>query len=198
MSKISLELIQQLRGKTGIGMMECKKALAETKGDVDEAVKYLRKKGASVAAKRAGNQTSEGIVHTYIHPGSRVGVMVELNCETDFVARTQDMQDFAKDVGMHIAAMRPRYLSDEEADQAWIDQEKEIMRSQLVAAGKPAAMVDKILEGKIKKVLADVCLLKQPFVKNDKIKIEDLLKELIARLGEYIKIRRFARFEIGL
>lgn len=195
--KIDLELIQKLRERTGVGMMDCKKALIEADGDLEKAVDLLRKKGAAIAAKRSANVTAEGLVHAYIHPGSRVGVLVEINCETDFVARTDDVKKFAADICLHIAAMKPLYLSPEDVDPKFIEHEHEIMRAQLANSGKPAKIIDQILEGKTNNLYSQICLLKQPFVKNDQLTVDDLLKELIARIGENIKIRRFARFEIG-
>lgn len=197
MAKVDLELIQQLRERTGIGMMDCKKALLETDGDIEKAIDVLRKKGADVAEKRAGNATSEGLVHAYIHPGARVGVLIELNCETDFVARTDDMKQFASDVCMHIAAYNPKCVAPEDMDQKFLEHEKSIFIEQLIATKKPANMIDQIVAGKVEKLYSEVCLLRQQFVKNDQITVHDLLKGLIAKMGENIKIRRFARFEIG-
>jgi len=197
MSKVSLELIQKLRNITSLGMLDCKKALEEANGDIDVAIEILRKKGAAVASKRADKDTAEGVVHAYIHPGSQMGVLLEVNCETDFVARTPAIQQFAADVCLHIAAMKPRYLAPEDVDAAFLETEKQIMQEQLRNEGKPEAVINKILTGKVEKLYSDVCLLKQPYVKNDKITIEDLTKELVAKTGENIKIRRFARFEVG-
>lgn len=196
-SKIDLNLIQQLRDRTGVGMMDCKKALQEADGDIEKAIELLRKKGAAVALKRADKETSEGLVQCYVHPGSRVGVMVELNCETDFVANTADIKQFANDLCLHIAALKPLYLSPEEVDSKFLEHEKDILREQLVSSGKPEKMLNQILEGKLQKMYTDICLLKQAFVKNDQLTVDDVLKELIAKTGENIKIRRFARFEIG-
>lgn len=198
MAQISIELIQKLRERTGIGMMDCKKALQEADGDIEKSIELLRKKGSLVAEKRSSNVTSEGLIHAYIHPGSRIGVMVEINCETDFVARTEDMQNFAHDVCMHIAAFRPSYLAPENVDETFLNKERAIYREQLIAAGKPEKMVDQIVEGKVKKLYGEVCLLQQPFVKNDQLTVDNILKELIAKMGENIKIRRFAHFELGL
>jgi elongation factor Ts len=196
-NEISLAMIQQLRDRTGAGMMDCKKALIEADGDMERAIELLRKKGAAVAAKRSGNTTAEGLVYAYIHPGSRIGVMVEVNCETDFVARTEDMKKFAADICMHIAAMKPLYLSPEEVDAQYLDKERRLFKEQLEASGKPEKIIEQIVEGKIQKLYSEVCLMKQTFVKNDKLTIDDVLKELIGKVGENIKIRRFARFEIG-
>ena len=197
MAKIDLQLIQELRTRTGIGMMDCKKALEEANGDMEKAIDLLRKKGAAVAAKRAGNETSEGLVHAYIHAGAQVGVLVEINCETDFVARTADTKQFAQDIAMHIAAFKPLCVSPENLDPAFLEKEKNIFKEQLLASGKPANMVDKIVEGKVQKLYSEVCLMQQTFVKNDKMTIDDLLKDLIAKMGEKITIRRFVRYEIG-
>ncbi len=194
---ISLELVQQLRERTGLGMMDCKKALEESAGDVEKAIELLRKKGAAVAAKRAGNNTAEGMVHAYIHPGSRVGVLVEVNCETDFVARTADFKQLVADLGMHIAALKPLYLAPEDVDPTFLAQEADIFKQQLIASGKPEKIVDQIVQGKIQKLYSEVCLIKQTFVKNDQLTIEDLVKDVIGKVGENIKIKRFARFEIG-
>ncbi len=195
MAEITLELIQQLRERTGVGMMDCKKALTEAGGDIEKAIELLRKKGAAVAEKRAGNVTAEGLVHAYIHPGARVGVLVELNCETDFVARTEEMAKFAQDIAMQIAAFRPVCVQSTEVDPALIEKEKNIYREQL--AGKPANIIDQIIEGKLAKYYTEICLLNQPFLKDDKITVADVLKDLIAKMGESIKIKRFVRFEVG-
>ncbi len=197
MTKVSLDLIQKLRDISGVGMMDCKKALIESDGDIDKAVELLRKKGAAVAAKRSDNATAEGLVHAYIHPGAQIGVLLEINCETDFVARTADMKQFAQDVCMHIAAIKPLYVSAAQVDAAYLEKERKFFREQLIEQGKPEKMVDQIVEGKIQKACADICLMNQKFVKNDQITIDDLLKDLIAKMGESIKITRFARFEIG-
>ena len=197
MAKTDMKLVKQLREITGLGMMDCKKALEEAGGDVQKAVDLLRKKGAAVAAKRADKATAEGIVHTYIHPGSQVGVMIELNCETDFVARTEEIKNFAHDICLHIAAIKPLYLNPEDVDPKFLEHEKEIMKEQLVDAGKPEKMINQIVEGKVKKLYSDICLMKQQFVKNDQMTIEEVLKELIGKTGENIKIRRFARFQVG-
>lgn len=195
MAKIDIALIQQLRERTGLGMMDCKKALEETNGDIEKAIEILRKKGAAVAAKRSDKDTAEGIVHAYIHPGSQVGVLVEVNCETDFVARTEAVKIFAHDVCMQIAAMKPQYLTPAEVDPKFVEKEKEILKAQLV--GKPDKVIETILEGKMKKIYTDICLMEQPFIKNDKLTINQLMQELIAKTGENIKIARFARFEVG-
>ncbi len=195
MADVTLELIQRLRERTGIGMMDCKKALTETGGDIEKAIELLRKKGALLAEKRAGKKTSEGLVHAYIHPGNTIGVLVELNCETDFVARTEDMAAFAQNVAMQIAAFRPVCIESTDVDPALIEKERAIYKEQL--AGKPAEIIDKIIEGKLEKYYTEICLLNQPYIKNDKLTVGDMLKDLIAKMGENIKIRRFVRFEVG-
>jgi elongation factor Ts len=182
---------------TSMGMMDCKKALEEAQGDMEKAIELLRKKGAAVAAKRGDNLTSQGVVHAYIHPGATVGVLVEINCETDFVARNEEVKKFAQDVCMHIAAMKPLYLSPAEVDTTWLEKEKNFLNEQLIAEGKKPEFIEKILEGKIQKALSEVCLLQQKFVKSDKHTTEQVLQDLIGKMGESIKIRRFARFEIG-
>jgi elongation factor Ts len=197
MSKTSLESIQKLRKMTGLGMLDCKKALDQTDGDIEKAIEELRKKGAAIASKRADKDTAQGMVISYIHPGSQAGVLIELNCETDFVARTEDVAQFGKDVAMHIVAMKPLYLSPEQVEQSYLDKEREIAREQLINEGKPTAMIDKILEGKMSRIFSEVCLLQQAFIKDDKKTIQEKLEELIAKTGENIRIKRFAHFEIG-
>ncbi|MEX0940569.1 MAG: translation elongation factor Ts [Candidatus Babeliales bacterium] len=197
MAKIDKDLIQKLRVRTSCGMMDCKKALEESDGDIEKAVEFLRKKGAAVAAKRAEHQTAEGIVQAYIHPGDQLGVLIEINCETDFVARTEELKKFAYDVCMHIAAMRPLYLKPEDVDPKFLEHERSIIREQLADSGKPAKIIDQIAEGKINKLFSEICLLQQPYVKNDQLTIDDVLKEMIAKTGENIIIKRFCRYEIG-
>jgi elongation factor Ts len=194
---IDLASIQELRDRTGLGMMDCKKALIEADGNIELAVELLRKKGAAIAAKRSGKETAEGLVVSYIHPGDRVGVLLELNCETDFVASNDQVRQVAKDIAMHIAALKPLYLSPEDVDSKFLEHEKDILRAQLADSGKPEKIVNQIMEGKLQKLYSEVCLLKQTFIKNDQITIEQLLQETIAKTGENIKIRRFARYEVG-
>ncbi|MFT6765791.1 MAG: elongation factor Ts [Alteromonas naphthalenivorans] len=198
MAKISLDDIQKLRTRTSMGMMDCKKALQESEGDMDKAVEALRKKGAKVAAKRGDNLTDQGLVHAYIHPGSTVGVLIELNCETDFVARNEALSNLAQDLGMHIAAMKPLYLNEKSVDQEWLAKEKNLIKEQLIEEGKKPEFVDKIVEGKVNKIYSDVCLLKQKFVKDDKFTVEQILQDVIGKMGENVKIRRFVRYEIGV
>lgn len=197
MAKISLDDIQKLRTRTSMGMMDCKKALQEADGDMDKAVEFLRKKGAKVAAKRGDNETSQGLVHSYIHPGSTVGVLIELNCETDFVARNEAISGLAQDLGMHIAAMKPLYLDPTSVDPEWLEKEKTLIKEQLLEEGKKPEFIEKIVAGKVNKVYSDVCLLQQKFVKNDKLTIEQVLQDVIGKMGENIKIKRFVRYEIG-
>lgn len=197
MAEISAALVKELREKTGAGMMDCKKALAETGGDMEKAVNYLREKGLAAAAKKAGRIAAEGIVDSYIHGGGRVGVLVEVNCETDFVAKTDEFREFVHDVALQIAASRPLYVSKDEVPASEIAKEKEILRAQALNEGKPEKIVEKMVEGRLEKYYREVCLLEQPWVKNPDMTIGQLLTEKIARIGENIKIRRFVRFEMG-
>ncbi len=197
MAKIDISLIQQLRERTGLGMMDCKQALVEADGDIDKAIELLRKKGAAVAAKRSGKETAEGLVHAYIHPGSRIGVLIEINCETDFVARTQDIKNFAQDMGMQITAMKPLCINPEDLDPILLSREKDIFHGQMKDSGKPEKIIAQIVEGKVNKFYSEVCLMQQPFVKNDQFTVTQVIEELIAKTGENIRIKRFARFEIG-
>lgn len=195
--EISASLVKELREKTGAGMMDCKKALTETSGDFEKAIEYLRKKGIASAAKKSGRATKEGAVTSYIHGEGKVGVLVEINCETDFVARTEQFRQFVKDIAMHIAAANPQWVSPEEVSADILAKEKEIAMAQMQSSGKPAAVLEKIAEGKLKKFYEDTCLLQQPFIKDPNKMVEQLLKETIATLGENISIRRFARFVLG-
>jgi elongation factor Ts len=194
---IDAKQVKELRQRTGSGMMDCKKALQETDGDVEKAIKVLREKGLSAAAKRTGRSVSEGSIFTYVHPGAQIAVMVELNCETDFVARTEDFQNLGKDIAMHIAATSPLALCREDVDPEIIEKEREILRNQALKTGKPENVIEKIIEGKTEKFYSEVCLLEQPFVKNDEETIGDLVKNIIGKLGENMQIKRFARFEVG-
>ncbi len=197
MATIDKKLIQKLRAITGLGMMDCKKALEQTGGDIEKAIEMLRKKGADVAAKRSDKETTQGIVHAYIHPGSNLGVLVELNCETDFVANTDDVKNFTKNLALHIAAIKPLYLTTQDVDPKFVEHEKTILKAQLADSGKPEKILNQIIDGKIKKLYSEICLMEQPFVKNDQFTIAQALQELIGKTGENIKIKRFARFEIG-
>jgi len=194
---ISATMVRDLREKTGAGMMDCKKALAESGGNFEKAVDYLRQKGLATAAKRAGRVASEGRIGSYIHAGGKIGVLVEVNCETDFVAKTDDFQNFAKDLSMQIAASNPLFVRREEVPPEALEKEREIYRIQAREAGKPEKVIDKIVDGKLEKYYGEVCLLEQVFVKDTDLKIQDLLNGLIGKLGEKIEIRRFARFQVG-
>ena len=194
---ITAESVRVLREQTGAGMMDCKSALVEAQGDMNKAQEVLRKKGLAAAAKRAGRTASEGMVGHYIHPGAKVGVLVEINCETDFVAKNEDFQAMVRDVAMHIAAASPNYVTKEEVPQAIIDKEKEIYRAQAIGAGKPEAVADRIAEGKLKDFYATQVLLEQAFVKDPKITIGQLIQEKVAVIKENILVRRFARFRVG-
>ncbi|MDH5298028.1 MAG: translation elongation factor Ts [Desulfobulbaceae bacterium] len=194
---ITSQMVKELRDKTNAGMMDCKKALGETGGDMEKAIDLLRQKGLAVAQKRAGRATSEGTIQTYIHAGGKLGVMVEVGCETDFVAKTDSFLDFAKDVAMHIAAVSPVALKREDVPADLIERERAIYTQQALDSGKPANIAEKIVNGKMDKFFADVCLMEQKFVKNPDVSIQDLLNEIVASLGENISIKRFARFQIG-
>ncbi|MGD8543420.1 MAG: translation elongation factor Ts [Desulfobacteraceae bacterium] len=197
MAAISAQMVKELREKTGVGMMDCKKALAESDGDMEKAVEFLRKKGLATAQKRAGRATSEGIVQAYIHMGGKIGVLVEVNCESDFVAKNEDFQAFAKNIAMHIAATNPVGIAPEDVPAAVVEKEMEIYRGQAREMGKPEKMLEKIAEGKMAKFFKDNCLLNQPYVRDPNLTITDVLNETIAKIGENISIRRFARFQIG-
>jgi len=194
---VDAKLVKTLREMTGAGILECKKALEETGGNLEEAVELLRKKGIAKAAKKAGRETKEGLIHAYIHAGGRVGVLLELNCETDFVARNETFKELANELALQIAAMRPQYVSRDTVPKEVIEKEGEIAREAALAEGKPEHIAEKIAEGKVDKFLKEVCLLEQPYIKDDKKTIEDLIKEYIAKLGENIQVRRFTRYEIG-
>ena len=195
--KITSQMVKELRDKTNAGMMDCKRALGETEGDLEKAVDLLRQKGLAVAAKRADRATSEGIVECYIHAGGKLGVMVEVGCETDFVAKTDDFQAFAKDIAMHVAAVNPVSVTREEVPVEMVEREKDIYSNQAKDSGKPDNIIEKIVSGKIEKYLSEICLMDQKFVKNPDLTVQDLLNELIAKMGENISVKRFARFQIG-
>lgn len=197
MAAISATMVKQLREKTGAGMMDCKNALSQCDGDLDKAVDFLRKKGLATAKKRAGRSMTEGIIQSYIHLGGKLGVLVEINCETDFVARNEDFQEFAKNISMHIAASNPLGIQAEDVPEDIVNKEKEIYRAQALEMGKPENVIEKIVEGKLKKFFTDNCLLNQPYVKDPDITISDLLTELIGKIGENITIKRFVRYQIG-
>jgi elongation factor Ts len=194
---ISATQVKELREKTGAPMMDCKQALTEAKGDMEQAVVVLRKKGVSVAAKKATRVTSEGSVASYIHAGGKIGVLVEINCESDFVARTEDFKELVHDIAMHIAASDPKFVRKEDVTPDAYEREKDIYRSQALASGKPANIVEKMVEGKMAKFYEEVCLLEQPFIKDQTISIAQLIAAKIGKLGENIAVRRFARFKVG-
>jgi len=197
MVQISAAMVKELREATGSGIMDCKRVLAEAEGDMEKAIDFLRKKGLAKAAKRAGRSTSEGIIYSYIHTGAKLGVLLEINCESDFVAKTEDFKVFAKNIAMHVAATNPAGLNPEDVDQAVVEKEKEIFRAQMLEQGKPENIIDKIVEGKVEKFYKDVCLMSQQYVKDPQKTITDVLKETIGKLGENIQIKRFVRFQIG-
>ena len=195
--EISASAVKDLREKTGAGFMDCKKALAETQGDFEKAVSWLREKGLAAAAKKAGRVASEGIVGSYIHAGGKVGVLLEVNSETDFVAKTEGFNALVKEIAMHIAAMAPQYVRREEVPAEVVEKEKQIFEAQAKESGKPANVIQKMVEGKVEKFYKENCLLEQPFVKNPDITIEKLVIENIAKIGENISVRRFSRFRVG-
>jgi elongation factor Ts len=195
--EITAAMVKDLRVKTGAGMMDCKKALAESQGDIDKAIEFLRIKGLSKAAKKAGRETAEGLVISYIHPGNRIGVLLEVNCETDFVARTDEFQAFCSNVAMQIAAAAPFAVTRDEVPADVIEKERGVYRSQALEEGKPEKVVEKIVDGKIEKFYSEAALLDQAYVKDSDKKVGDLVKETIASLGENIKVARFARFQLG-
>jgi len=195
--KISIEMVKELRNETGAGVMEAKKALEDAGGDIDVAATALRAKGAAEAAERSDREAREGVVEVYAHPGSRVGVMVELNSETDFVARNEKFQSLAHDLALHVAAMQPLYLGIEDIPQDVVDKETEMIRDQALSEGKPAEIVEKIISGRMSKFFEEYCLLEQPFVKDDSVMVKELITEAVRMMGENIMIRRFVRYELG-
>lgn len=197
MTTVSAALVKELREKTGAGIMDCKEALTECDAELEKAVEFLRKKGLATAAKRAGRAMTEGIVQPYVHLGGKLGVLVEVNCETDFVAKNEDFQEFSKNMAMQIAATNPVGISAEDVPQELIDKEMEIYREQAREMGKPEKIIDKIAQGKMEKFYKDNCLLNQAYVKDPNISVQDLLNELIAKIGENISVSRFARFQVG-
>jgi elongation factor Ts len=195
--EVNARQVSALRAKTGAGIMDCKKALAEENGDLDRAVEYLRKKGLSAASKKAGRVASEGAVGSYIHAGGKIGVMVEINCETDFVGRTDDFQKLVRDVAMHIAAAAPRYVSKDEVPADIVQKESGILRAQAMEEGKPAEVAEKMVVGRIAKFFKEICLLEQPYVRETDKSVEQVLAEVTAKIGEKIVVRRFSRFQLG-
>ncbi len=195
--EITTQMVKELRQATGAGVLDCRKALEAANGDFDKAVTLLREKGLAAAAKKASREAKEGLIGYYVHPGAKMAAIVEVNCETDFVARTPEFQQFAKDMAMQVVAARPRWLTPEDVPAEVIEAEKDIYRKQLAEEGKPEHIMDRIIEGKLKKFYEENCLMEQGFIKNPDVKIKDLVTEQVARLGENIRIRRFARFEVG-
>lgn len=195
--KVDLELIKELRARTGAGVLDCKNALIETEGDIEKAIEVLRKKGIARAAKKIGRQTNDGVIMAYIHPGNRIGVLVEVNCETDFVARTEDFQKFAREIAIQIAAMSPVAVSRDSVPEEVLEKEKEIYREQAMSMGKPEHIVEKIVQSKLENFLKEKVLLEQPYFRDNKKTIEEFVKENIAKFGENITIKRFVRFELG-
>ena len=195
--EISAALVKELREKTGVGIMDCKKALKECEGDIDQSIDYLRKKGIATAKKRGGRATSEGQIQSYVHAGGKIGVLVEVNCETDFTGKTEDFTGFVRNVAMQIAATNPISIDQENIPSDILDKEKEIYATQAKESGKPEKVIEKIVEGKMKKFYSESCLLEQAYVKDPDITIKDLLNEMMAKTGENIMIRRFVRFQLG-
>jgi elongation factor Ts len=195
--EISIESVKDLRQRTGAGVIDCKTALQEAQGNMEAAIDYLRRKGLATAAKKAGRIATDGLVSSYIHAGGKMGVLVEINCETDFVAKTEDFQTFVKNIAMHIAAANPQYIRREEIPEEVLERERAIYRTQALEAGKPQKVIDKIVEGKIERFYSEGCLLEQTYVKDADLTIKELLDAIIAKIGENISIRRFSRFQLG-
>jgi len=195
--EVTVEMIKALREKTGCGMMDCKAALLEAHGDTEAAIDILRKKGLAAAARRAGRIATEGVVDAYIHLGGKLGVLIEVNCETDFVARNLEFQALVKDLTMQVAASNPQYITRDEVPDGIVEHERDILRSQALAEGKPEKVVDKIVEGRLEKFFSEVCLMDQPFIKDPAKTIKDLIAEYVAKIGENIVVRRFVRFQLG-
>jgi elongation factor Ts len=195
--EISLELVKDLRQRTGAGIVDCKSALQEAKGNIETAIDYLRKKGLATAAKKAGRIATDGQVGSYIHAGGKMGVLVEINCETDFVAKTEDFQNFVKNIAMHIAAANPQYIKREDVPAEVLEKERDIYRTQALESGKPAKVIDKIVEGKLERFYSEACLLEQTYIRDSDLTIKEVLDAMIGKIGENISIRRFARFQLG-
>jgi elongation factor Ts len=195
--EISMELVKDLRQRTGAGVMDCRTALQEAKGNVEGAIDYLRRKGLATAAKKAGRIATDGLVSSYIHAGGKIGVLVEINCETDFVARTDDFQTFVKNMAMQIAAANPQYIRREEVPEEVLEKERQIYRTQAMESGKPEKVIDKIVDGKMERFYSETCLLEQTYIKDSDQTVREVLEAMIAKIGENISIRRFARFQLG-
>jgi len=197
MAEITAQLVKQLRERTGAGMMECKRALEETKGDLAEAEVVLRKRGIAAAGKKAARATRQGVIGSYIHPGAQLGVLVEVNCESDFVARTEDFQQLVHDVAMQIAALDPRFVRREDVTEELLQKEREIQRARAIAEGKPPQVAEKMIEGRLNKFFEEVCLYEQPFIKDGTVTVAQLIAVMIAKIGENITVSRFMRFKVG-
>lgn len=197
MVEITAELVKQLRNRTGIGVMECKEALQESGGDIEKAIEILRKKGYARAQDKASREAADGVVGAYVHANNRIGVLIEVNCETDFVARNEEFKELVKNLAMQVAAANPQYISPEDIPAEVIEREKEIIRAQIQDTKKPPEIIEKIVQGKLNKFYEEVCLLDQPYIRDDKIKVRDVVNTHISKFGENIKIRRFVRFELG-
>jgi elongation factor Ts len=195
--EISIELVKDLRQRTGAGIIDCKAALQEAKGDMERAIEHLRRKGLATAAKKAGRIATDGLVASYIHAGGKMGVLVEINCETDFVAKTEDFQTFVKNIAMHVAAANPQYIRREEVPPDVLERERRIYRNQALDAGKPEKVIDKIVEGKMERFFSEFCLLEQTYIKDSDLTVKEVLDSMIAKIGENITIRRFCRFQLG-
>lgn len=195
--EVSIELVKDLRQRTGAGIVDCKAALQESKGNMEGAIEYLRKKGLATAAKKAGRIATDGLISSYIHAGGKIGVLVEINCETDFVAKTEDFQNFVKNIAMHIAAANPQYIRREDVPSDVLQKEREIYRMQALDSGKPAKVIDKIVEGKLERFYSETCLLEQTYIRDSDLTVKEVLDGMIGKLGENITIRRFARFQLG-
>lgn len=194
---IPATLVRELREKTGVGFMECKTALAEANGDLDRAITLLREKGLASASKKMGRVASDGLVVSYVHGGGKIGVLLELNCETDFVARTDEFSTLARDIAMQVAAANPSYARREEVPEAVLEKERAILRVQATSSGKPEGVIERIVQGRMEKFFSEACLLEQPFIKDPEVKVEDRIKEVIAKVGENIVVRRFCRYQLG-
>ncbi|RLA85473.1 MAG: translation elongation factor Ts [Deltaproteobacteria bacterium] len=197
MTEISAQLVKQLRDRTGAGFMDCKRALEQSGGNIEEAILILRKRGLAKAEKKAGRETADGLIGSYVHAGGKIGVLVEVNCETDFVARTEDFRNLVKEIAMQIAAMNPKYISPEDIPEEVLEREKEILREQARSTGKPEKVIERIVEGKLKKFYEENCLLEQPYIRDSNITVRELIAQTIAKLGENIRVRRFVRFQLN-
>ncbi len=197
MAEVTAQMVKELRERTGAGFLDCKKALEEANGNMEEAILILRKKGLAKAEKKVGRQTADGLIGSYVHAGGKIGVLVEVNCETDFVARTDDFQTLVKEIAMQIAAMNPKYISPEDVPTEVLEREKEILREQVIKTGKSGPVVEKIVEGKLKKFFEENCLLEQPYIRDPNLTVKELIAQAIAKLGENIRVRRFVRFQLN-